>query len=81
MGGHGATENEKQVYLLNCNESKGAIFHIEFKLRYLVSDLLSYGRIFAIYDCCRVKLGNMPGLVTGRGLGNGEIEEDGGDDE
>ena len=50
-------------------------------MRYLVSDLLSYGRIFAVFDCCRVKLDNMPGLVTGRGLGNGDIEEDEGSDE
>ena len=46
-----------------------------------MSDLLSYGRIFAVFDCCRVKLDNMPGLVTGRGLGNGDIEDDEGSDE
>ena len=57
------------------------MFHIEFKLRYLVSDLLCYGRVFAVFDCCRVKLENMPGLVGGRGVGNGDIEEIGTDEE
>ena len=35
VGGHGATLDEKQIYLLNDNDAKNAQFHIEFKLRYL----------------------------------------------
>ena len=67
VGGHGCTDNEKQIYLLNESESSKAMFHIEFKLRYLINDPMSTARIFAVYDCCRVKLISMPGLVAGRG--------------
>lgn len=75
-GGHGATQNEKQVYLLNCEKAQDAMFQLEFKLRYLVQDALSYGRVFAVFDCCRVQMSNMPGLATGRGAGGNEGEED-----
>ena len=36
IGGHGATQNEKQLYLLNSNKPGDALFQIEFKLRYFV---------------------------------------------
>ena len=53
------------------------MMHLEFKLRYLVNDALSYGRIFACFDCCRVKLENMPGLVAGREVGAPYLDEEG----
>ena len=56
VGGHGATDDEKQIFLLNESDASQAMFHIEFKMRYLVSDALSTARIFGVYDCCRVKL-------------------------
>ena len=52
------------------------MFQLEFKLRYLVQDALSYGRVFAVFDCCRVQMSNMPGLATGRGAGGNDGEED-----
>ena len=70
VGGHGATDNEKQIFLLNAEESKKAMFNIEYKLRTIVADELSMARIFAVYDCCRVALKNFPGLVAGRGSGD-----------
>ena len=75
IGGHGATQNEKQIYLLNEAYSNKAMFQIEFKLRYLVQDALSMARLFAVFDCCRVPISNMPGLATGRGVGGQEDEE------
>ena len=35
VGGHGATSEEKQIYLLNDSDPKKAMFMIEFKLRYI----------------------------------------------
>ena len=35
-GGHGATQSEKQVFLLNSDQPSKALFQLEFKLRYLV---------------------------------------------
>ena len=70
VGGHGATQDEKQVFLLNSEDSKNAFYHIEYKLRYLVKDETSLARIFAVFDCCRVPLKNFAGLVSGRGGGN-----------
>ena len=81
VGGHGCTDNEKQIYLLNESESSKAMFHIEFKLRYLINDPMSTARIFAVYDCCRVKLSSMPGLVAGRGAGCGDFNEEESEDE
>ena len=37
---------------------------MEFKLRYLVQDDDSTCRVFAVFDCCRVKLGNYEGLAA-----------------
>ena len=68
-GGHGATEHEQQMFLLNTTDPKQAVFHLEYKLRTLVADILSLGRIFAVYDCCRVPLRNYSGLADGRGVG------------
>ena len=36
---------------------------MEFKLGYLVHDEDTHCRVFAIYDCCRVPLDSMPGLI------------------
>ena len=38
-------------------------------------------RLFAVFDCCRVPISNMPGLATGRGVGGQEDEEPPSDDE
>ena len=72
-GGHGATDSEKlqQLFLLNSNNPKDACFHLEYKLRYLVADPLTLARMFAVFDCCRVPVKNLAGLVSdGRGVGN-----------
>ena len=71
-GGHGSTQDEKQLYLINSADPGNAMFQIEFKLRYLVKDYLSFCRIFAVYDCCRVNLTKMPGLAMGRGGGGND---------
>ena len=73
-GGHGATDGEKlqQLFLLNSNDPKNATFHLEYKLRYLVGDPLSLARMFAVFDCCRVPVKNLAGLVgNGRGVNQG----------
>ena len=74
-GGHGATQNEKQVYLVNNSNAQKAMFQLEFKLRYFVQDALTYARVFAVFDCCRVNISNMPGLATGRGAGGGDGDD------
>ena len=66
-GGHGAASSEKQLFLLNSEDPKYAFFHLEYKLRFIVSDSLSLARIFAVYDCCRVSLRELKGLADGRG--------------
>ena len=38
-------------------------------------------RIFAVFDCCRVPMSNMPGLATGRGAGSVDEEYNDGDDD
>ena len=76
IGGHGATQSEKQIYLLNSETPNGAMFQIEYKLRYITSDALSTARIFGVFDCCRVPLKNMPGLTSGRGVGGQDEEGD-----
>ena len=40
-------------------------------MRYLVYDETSKGRIFGMFDCCRVPLQNMPALC-GRGVGGAD---------
>ena len=67
VGGHGASKDEKQVFLLNSSKPKEAIYYIELKLRHIIREPLSLSRIFAIYDCCRVKLESLHGLAFGRG--------------
>ena len=69
-GGHGATDNEQQLFLLNSNDPSQAYFHLEYKLRVMVADILTLARIFGVFDCCRVPLKNLPGLAAGRGGGN-----------
>ena len=73
--GNGATQEGKQLFLLNSEEAKSAFFHLEYKLRSMAADELSLARIFAVYDCCRIPLKNLPGLVSNKGGGN----VDGGD--
>ena len=80
-GGHGATQAEKQLYLINSNDPANAMFQIEFKLRYLVKDQFTTCRIFGVFDCCRVNLTNMPGLAMGRGVGGDDGNDDNEDDE
>ena len=80
-GGHGATQCEKQLYLINSSDPANAMFQIEFKLRYLVKDAFTYCRIFAVFDCCRVNLTNMPGLAMGRGVSNDNDDDYGEEDE
>lgn len=54
---------------MNSADPKKAIFQIEFKLRYLVNDSMSMTRICTIFDCCRVPLEGLTGLINGRGAG------------
>ena len=70
-GGHGATQNEKQVFLFNSSKPGDAKFNLELKLRYMVNDPTSLARIFGMFDCCRVPLSGMPAL-SGRGEGGGD---------
>jgi hypothetical protein len=52
------------------------MFQLEFKLRYLIQDEGTLGRVFAVYDCCRCRLENMPGLLeTGRGVAENLADE------
>ena len=75
-GGHGATQQEKQIYLLNAAEAKNAMFQLEFKLRYLIQDEGTLCRIFAVFDCCRCRIEGMPGLLeTGRGVAENMADE------
>ena len=67
IGGHGATNNESQVFLLNSSEPKKAIDLTESKLRHLIKDNDSFTRIVAVFDCCRANLANYKGLIIGRG--------------
>lgn len=80
-GGHGATMREQQIYLLNSDKVTEAQFQLELKLRYLISDVDTLCKVFAIYDCCRVDLRDIKGLFAGRGCVNvsddEDVEEDG----
>ena len=67
IGGHGATKDESQVFLLNSSEPKKAIDLTENKLRHLIKDSDSFTRIVAVFDCCRANLANYKGLIIGRG--------------
>ena len=80
-GGHGATQTEKQIYLINSSDPGNAMFQIEFKLRYLVKDQFTTCRVFGVFDCCRVNLTNMPSLAMGRGVGNDGNDEYGDEEE
>ena len=66
MGGHGATYNEKQIYLLNDADPNETQYEIEYKLRYLVKDLDTTAHVCAIFDCCRVNLAGLAGLMQTR---------------
>ena len=46
-----------------------------------MQDALSYAKIFAVFDCCRVNLTNMPGLAMGRGVGDDGNDDYGDEDE
>ena len=35
FGGHGATENEKQIFLLNNSEPREVMYNVELKLRHM----------------------------------------------
>ena len=76
-GGHGATSNEKQIFLLNTKVAEHATFQLEEKLRYIVGRA-SIARVFAVYDCCRVPLSNYKGLgAPKRGAAeDAEVEAD-----
>ena len=52
------------------------MYPIEYKLRHIIKEPLSISRVFAVYDCCRVKLELMHGFLDGRGNQNNEIEEE-----
>ena len=67
FGGHGATDIEKQVFLLNHSDPKEVIFNVEYKMRRLANMPFSSARICCVFDCCRVPLSNMKGLIAGRG--------------
>ena len=78
-GGHGATLDEKQIYLVNTDQPKLAMFQMQYKLRYLVHDIESKGRVFAMFDCCRIMLDKMPGLheaTIGKGVAQREAESE-----
>ena len=62
FGGHGATENEKQLFLLNNSDPKKVMFPLEFKMRYLANAPYSTARVCCVFDCCRVPLISMEGL-------------------
>ena len=63
VGGHGATDNEHQVFFLNSEDGTKASFPVEFRLRSLINRL-SMIRIFAVYDCSRVPLRNFIGISS-----------------
>ena len=75
VGGHGATMDEKQIYLLNDSDPKKAQFHIEFKLRYISTDPTSITRIKAVFDCCRVNVSSIVGLSANRGNTKGVMQD------
>ena len=79
-GGHGATREEKQIYLLNNEDPKKAVYPLETKLRDLVRDEESLCRVCAIYDCCRMRIEDLSGL-NALYKGVGQQEDVGGDDE
>ena len=47
---------------------------IEFKLRFISHDITSLTQVFAVFDCCRVPISGMPGLLQGRGAGADQLE-------
>ena len=74
IGGHGATLDERQMYLLNSSDPKSAFFAIEYKLRYLTNDPGSLIHIIAVFDCCRVNMAKIKGLNAGRGKIDGGMD-------
>ena len=58
------------------------MFQLEFKLRYLIQDEGTLARIFAVFDCCRCRIEDMPGLLeTGRGVAENLADEEPDSDE
>ena len=53
--------------MLNEADAKFAQFQIEFKLRYISNDPTSITQVFGVFDCCRVPLNEMKGLLNARG--------------
>ena len=52
---------------------------MQYKLRYLVHDIESTGRVFAMFDCCRIMLDRIPGLYAttiGKGVAEREAESE-----
>ena len=77
FGGHGATLNEKQLFLLNASESKHVSITAEVKLRRLaLDDEFKCAHVWCVFDCCRVPLENMRGLQQGKGIGYSEFDYD-----
>ena len=75
VGGHGASDQLSQILLLNDSNPKKAPFHIEYKLRYLLScQPGSTAHIMVLFECSRVKLDSIPELKSGpwAGLENEE---------
>ena len=61
-GGHGSSDGQNQIYLLNSADQNKIFFTIEEKLRSIV-EANEFLRVFAIYNCDRVLM-EMPGLAT-----------------
>ena len=61
---------------MNSDDGSKAFFQIELKLRYLVKDVDSLTKIFAIYDCCRVDVAHIPGIAGGRGADSHISDDD-----
>ena len=61
-GGHGSTDGQNQIYLLNSSDHASFFFPIEQELRRMVEEF-ELLRVFAIYNCDRV-VAILPGLIT-----------------
>ena len=38
FSGYGAIHNERQIFIMNSDKQKDALFQLEYKIRYLVDD-------------------------------------------
>ena len=63
-GGHGVTDQDEQVHLLNSTKPDEVLFDIERKLKSLIinSGDSSQLKVFAIYDSDRLNLNKIEGL-------------------